>query len=118
MEKAQNNIQAFTIIIGTQLLPIITDLLNLVMPFIQSVIEWAKENPKLTKTIVIMALVIGSLLLALSAIAGIVSIVTGGIAALTTVFALFNIVVSANVIGLFILAIVALIALVVVIISL
>lgn len=52
---AENNFQAMSITLGTQLLPLLAELLEMILPIISSVIEWIKENPKLAKTLAIIA---------------------------------------------------------------
>jgi TP901 family phage tail tape measure protein len=96
LAKAQNNFKALSIAIGTELLPVVNKIISKVLPFVKSVISWTRENPKLTKTIVIAAAALAGLLLAISGIAGIVSIVSTGIAGFTAVMAVFNGVMLAN----------------------
>ena len=79
---AKNNMQALSITVGTQLLPVLTDVLKAVMPVIQSVMAWAKENPRLVKSILLAAAAVAALLFAISAIASVVA----GVSALATLF--------------------------------
>lgn len=95
---AKNNMQQFSIIIGTQLMPVLGELLKQVIPLIQSFGNWIKQNPGFIK--------------------GLVQIIKWG-AILTGVFKVFSIVMTvvnavmyANPIGLIVLGIIALIALV------
>ena len=55
LKIAENNFQAMSITIGTQLLPIISDLLDMMMPIATEILSWIKENPKLAKTMLIVA---------------------------------------------------------------
>jgi TP901 family phage tail tape measure protein len=75
LDQAKNNLQAFTIVLGTQLLPLITDLLKDIVPVIKSFTNWAKQNPKTTATILKIAAGMGVLAFAVSGIAGVVGLV-------------------------------------------
>lgn len=93
---AKNNMQAFSITVGTQLLPILSDVLKAVLPVVQSMMAWAKENPGTVKTIVKVVAAVAALLFVLSGIATIVS----GVSALATVWAAV-VPVAATLVGLF-----------------
>ena len=126
LEMAQNNMQALSITIGTQLAPILSEMIGYVVPIVTSFTKWISENPKLSKTIAF----VGLGLLSLSAIIKGVTIATtaykfGIIAfngimtayasitkAVTVAQWLWNAAMWANPIGLIILGITALIALV------
>lgn len=117
LEKAKNNFQALSIIIGTELLPVINDLLATIVPIIKNAVAWAKENPKLVKTILYIAGAIAVLSFGVSALTGIISLVSGAMlawegitAAVTAVQWALNAALFANPIGLIILGIAALIA--------
>jgi TP901 family phage tail tape measure protein len=56
LAMAQNNIQTLSIVIGTQLAPILSQLISYVTPIITSFTTWIAENPKLTKTIAFLGL--------------------------------------------------------------
>jgi TP901 family phage tail tape measure protein len=118
IKKAQNNIQAFTITLGTKLLPIISTLLEkYIIPFIEKITKWVKENPKLTKTILIVAASLSALLFTISTVASIVAVASTAIAGLSAAFTFLNAVLFANPIGLIILGIIGLIAVVAIIIK-
>lgn len=117
LAKAKNNMQAFAIIIGTQLLPVVSDLLSAIMPVVSGIVKWAKENPALVKTIVTAAAAIAGFAFVLSGISFAVALVTKSIAAwglitkaFTVVQWLMNGALLANPIGLIIIGILALIA--------
>lgn len=55
LKIAENNFQAMSITIGTQLLPIISELLEMMMPIATEILSWIKENPNLAKTMLIVA---------------------------------------------------------------
>lgn len=121
LAKAQNNFKALTIIIGTELLPLLNDLLSKVMPIANGFVTWAKNNKALVKTIVVVAAAVAGFSFLVSGITGIVALVSSTIAAwgaITKVFTaaqwLMNAALTANPIGLIIVAIGALIALIVV----
>jgi len=72
--------------IGTTVMPVLNDLLRKITPIVEIVIKWIKENPKLTKTIIIatagltaLVAVIGLLGLALPAIISGFTLLTGPI---------------------------------------
>lgn len=124
MQRAQNNFQALAIIIGTQLLPVISDLLGYFTPILQSLVAWVKENPGLTKGIVIATLAIGAFVLGVSLISGIVALAAEAVLAWSAITKAYvaiqwalNAAMTANPIGLVIVAIVALIAVVALIIT-
>ena len=82
-------LEGLALSIGEQLMPPLRQFVEFVTPLIQGVIDWAKANPELTRTIVIaagaagaLALVAGTLLLALSFILGPIGLVALGLAAL------------------------------------
>ena len=84
--------------IGEVLLPIISKVIDKLVPIIDKMIEWTETHPELTKNIVIATAALGALLLGLApllllisaispafiALAGVVAILAGGIFLLTT----------------------------------
>lgn len=61
---AKNNMEALSITIGSVLAPMVSDLIQKVMPLLSGFRDWAKENPGLIKGIAIL----GGVLLGLSAV--------------------------------------------------
>ena len=106
LEMAQNNMQALSITIGTQLAPILSELIGYVVPIITSFTTWISENPKLTKTIAFLGLG----LLGLSAIIKGVTFATTAWSVAQTVL---NFIMTANPIGIIIVAIAAMVALII-----
>jgi TP901 family phage tail tape measure protein len=106
LEMAQNNMQALSITIGTQLAPILSELIGYVVPVITSFTTWISENPKLTKTIAFLGLG----LLGLSAIIKGVTFATTAWSVAQTVL---NFIMTANPIGIIIVAIAAMVALII-----
>lgn len=51
LAKAKNAIEAFTITIGTQLLPILGKVIEKVSPILDGLFNWANANPAVTKTV-------------------------------------------------------------------
>lgn len=102
LAKARNNMEAFTILIGTQLLPMLGDLIQMVTPVIQRFVDWAKENPGITKTILKISLGVAALSFALAGVSGVIAIATKAMA-------VFNFIMAMNPIGLTVIAIVAMI---------
>lgn len=78
---AKNNMQAFSIVIGTELLPALTALLQKVSPFIKGISDWAKEHPNLTRVIIGTVAAVSGLLIVMGGFAAVVSTITGFIAA-------------------------------------
>lgn len=83
MEAMKNRMGNLAIKIGEVLLPVVEKLADKILPVIDSMAKWVKENPKLTSGIVKAAGAIGLILLAISGISTIVSIVTGFIASVS-----------------------------------
>ena len=69
MQVAKNNIQALGIQIGQALLPVLSDLLQAVLPMVQRFAAWMKENKALVGTIAKVALAVGGAAMAVSGIA-------------------------------------------------
>ena len=69
LKIAENNFQVMSITLGTQLLPLLAELLDMMMPIATEIIGWIKENPKLAKTLLIISV-------ALYALVGVLQIYT------------------------------------------
>jgi TP901 family phage tail tape measure protein len=90
IQKAKNNFEALTITIGTELLPVINQLINKIVPVIKDVAKWVTENKELVKNITIAAGAIGGFLLVVSGISTVVAIVSEAIIGLTFVWGLLT----------------------------
>ena len=55
LKIAENNFKVMSITLGTQLLPMLAELLDMIMPIMSAVINWIKENPKLAMTLAVIA---------------------------------------------------------------
>ena len=55
LKIAENNFKVMSITLGTQLLPMLAELLDMIMPIMSAVIDWIKENPKLAMTLGVIA---------------------------------------------------------------
>jgi TP901 family phage tail tape measure protein len=131
LEQAKARFGVLAIEIGSVLLPAINKIIERLTPLIERFTKWARENKGTITTIVKVAAVIGGLLMAISAISfavaaftKIVMIVKGVMfawKAITVIFTaaqwLLNAALTANPIGLIIVAIAALIAIVALVIS-
>ncbi len=95
LQMAKNNMEALSITVGTQLAPALTKILEKVMPVITAIGTWISKNPQLTEMLAYLGVVLVGL--------------AGAIKIVTTVTALWNLVMAMNPIGLVVLAIVALI---------
>jgi TP901 family phage tail tape measure protein len=73
IQKAKNNFESFSIMIGTQLLPIINDLLKEITPVIKSFTNWAKENKPLVTSIIKIAIGLSSVMFIISAVSATVA---------------------------------------------
>jgi len=119
MQLMKNNIEVLSVSIGAVLLPILNKLIQKIIPLAQSFVQWSKDNPKLFKGIVIGAAALAAFALTVSAVAFAVGLaskvmVAWGVVTKAIIAAqwLLNIALSANPIGLIIIAIAALIAIV------
>lgn len=118
--KAQNNLKVFAITAGTLLLPVLNDLVKMIVPILRAFTQFARNNPKTTKTILLLAAGFGVLALIVSAVAfGVklwadVMLIWAARAKIVTAAQwLWNAAMTANPIGLIIVAIGALILVVV-----
>ena len=85
-------LEGLALSIGEQLMPPLRQFVEFVTPLIQQVIDWAKANPELTRTIVIaagaaavLAVAVGGVMLALSVVLGPIGLVALALAALVAV---------------------------------
>lgn len=69
LKIAENNFQVMSITLGTQLLPLLAELLDMMMPIATEIIGWIKENPKLAKTLLIISGALYGISIALQAYA-------------------------------------------------
>lgn len=67
LKIAENNFKVMSITLGTQLLPMLAELLDMIMPIMSAVINWIKENPKLAMTLAVIAGALYTLSIALQA---------------------------------------------------
>lgn len=77
---AKNNFEALSITIGTELIPIVSDLLKTITPLIKGAIDWVRNNKELTKTIIKIAIGVASFMFVLSGLATIFGVVTSAVA--------------------------------------
>ena len=82
-------LEGLALSIGEQLIPPLRQFVEFVTPLIQRVIDWAKANPELTRTIIlaagaaaVLAVGVGGVMLALSFVLGPIGLVALGLAAL------------------------------------
>jgi phage-related protein len=71
--------------IGENLLPVLEPLLQKVVEVVESVSQWVAENPELTRTILVVAMVIGVLLVVVGLMTTAIGFATGAITAFTAV---------------------------------
>lgn len=81
LARAKNSLQALAIIVGNEVIPLVSKLLEKIMPIIKSAINWAKENKGLVKTIVTIATVLGGFAFAVSGVLFFVSLVSNALLA-------------------------------------
>ena len=86
MRAAQTNAENLAILIGTELLPVITDITEAVVPVIKSISAWVSENPELTKTILKVTAAVGVILGVLAAVGFVISGVATTVGVLATAF--------------------------------
>jgi TP901 family phage tail tape measure protein len=77
IEKAVNNFKALSITIGTELLPVISDLIKKMTPVIKGFLQWSKNNSATLKTMVLLTVGISALSFAISGLSSVVFIFSG-----------------------------------------
>jgi TP901 family phage tail tape measure protein len=117
LEKAINNFKALSITIGTQLLPMVNDLISSLIPLFKGLIKFAKDNPRTVKTIIAMTIAFSALSFMVSGVAAAIGIYANIMLIANTATKLWtgaqwllNVALTANPIGLIIVGIAALIA--------
>jgi len=115
--KIKAQFQDIAITIGTALLPILSKLLGMVTPIIEKIGEWISEHPKLTIALLAGAAVLGTILIVLPKLIAVIGVIKGLTIVWTAVQLALNAVMSANPIGLIILAIAGLIAIIVLVVK-
>jgi TP901 family phage tail tape measure protein len=105
MAHLMSDLKDIAITIGNALIPVLKDIMATVTPIIQKVGAWIKENPKLTKTILIVVGAIGGLLLVFGPILMMLGMLLPLLPAIGAAFAALM-----GPIGLIILGVIALIA--------
>jgi len=122
MQVAKNNIQSLGIQIGQALLPVLSDLLQAVLPMVQRFAAWMKENKALVGTIAKVALAAGGAAMAVSGIAfalagltklfGVVKFAMAAFKVVTmaasSAMGILNVVMAMNPVGLIVVGVVAL----------
>ena len=86
LRAAQTNAENLAILIGTELLPVITDITEAVMPVIDSISAWVSENPELTRTILKVTAAIGAILGVMAVVGFVISGVATTVGVLATAF--------------------------------
>jgi tubulin-specific chaperone A len=94
--KTKNSFEAFSIILGREILPIVNDLAMKLIPLIKGFSLWAQRNKGTLGTIIKVAAAIATLSFAISAISMVVFAVTKGILAYNFVLGLMT---AANIIS-------------------
>jgi len=124
MKRLQARTEVVSATIGTVLLPVVTSLVSIVGESVDKIAQWTSENPKLTKVIVLGTIAFGALLTVFGTLLLILPGITAGLLLLknahlasiivtklvTAAQWLWNAALTANPIGLIIVAIGALIA--------
>lgn len=105
LDLLKSDVMELVMDVGEALIPILIDLVNAVKPVIESVVNWMKENPGLTKTIAVVAGIAGSLALVLGTIGLVLPSVIAGVKLLGVAFTI-----ATGPIGLIVAAIAAAIA--------
>jgi TP901 family phage tail tape measure protein len=110
MAKLKNNMQALAITVGNALLPVINDLVQAVMPYVQGIANWIKNNKALTGTIVKVALAAAGLAYGISIVAGAIGVYQKAVVIAEAAQKIWNMTLLANPIGLVIVGVAALAA--------
>jgi TP901 family phage tail tape measure protein len=101
--RGQNNMKAFSIQLGTELLPLISEFLGKVIPLIKGFSDWAKANPQLFKTLIFVGVGLAGLL-------GLLSVVATAVAGVSAAIGIFNALLLLSPIGWITLAVIGLVA--------
>jgi len=116
LEMAKNNMEALSITIGTQLAPILSKLIDKVVPIIEKFGKWANDNPGLITTIanvgialLVMSGIIKGVTIVTSIFQGVMFLYSNAAKAVTVAQWLWNAAMWANPIGLIVLGVIALI---------
>ena len=86
LRAAQTNAENLAILIGTELLPVITDITKEIIPVIKSISAWVSANPELTKTILKVTAAVGAILGVMAVVGFVISGVATTVGALAPVF--------------------------------
>lgn len=82
MSTMKDQVKQFAVTIGNQLIPMLKDIFTKIGPILDQVAQWIKENPKLTKYIVLGTAALAALSLTASALAftfgGLIKVVSFG----------------------------------------
>lgn len=73
LQLAKNNLQSVAITLGNALLPVLTDLLNAIMPSVKAFSRWAKNNKQFLGTVFKVAAAVAGLSFAVSGLSFVVS---------------------------------------------
>jgi len=113
LEKLRVSLQNIAITIGEALLPAFQAIMNAIGPIIEKVGKWISEHPKLTAALLASIAAIGVILIIIPKLIALIGILKGITIVWTGVQWALNAAMSANPIGLVILAIAGLIAIIV-----
>lgn len=113
LEKLKTSFKDIAITIGTILMPILTGLLDVIKPLIDKIASWVEKHPLLTKVILATVLAIGVLLIIIGPLMKIFYAMKKALIVVTAAQWLWNIAITANPIGLIIIAIAAFIGIVI-----
>lgn len=69
LAQAKNNMEAFSITVGTAVIPVVSALLEKITPVIQSFIDWSRENKTLVSVIIKVSVVLAALAFVISTVA-------------------------------------------------
>lgn len=111
MAMLKNNVKALGITMGNALLPVITQVVEQVTPFIQGIANWISRNKELTGTILKVVAGAGALALVISGIAFTVGVYQKAVVLARMAQLAWNVAVSLNPIGLLVAGLAALVAL-------
>ena len=86
LRAAQTNAENLAILIGNELLPVITGITEAVIPVIKSISAWVSANPELTKTILKVTAAVGAILGVMAVVGFAISGVATTVGVLATAF--------------------------------
>lgn len=101
LAQSKAQFEELSITIGTQLLPAVNAALKMFTPIIKAIMDFAKENPTLTKSVIYLTAALAGLLLVTSGVASVISAVSFASAAIIPMFSTIGMIVGSYIVPAF-----------------